>query len=113
MPRFQTFVEFKDFSVEELSGIFKSEAAGHGITVSDEVSKALAAWFEDHPEETQKGNGRLARNLVTEMVENMAVRFGQDGPITQEMFAEGFTIDDIPEVKPGEEPVQVGFVGSG
>ena len=111
--RFQTFVEFKDFSVEELSGIFKSEATGHGITVSDEVSKALAAWFEDHPEETQKGNGRLARNLVTEMVENMAVRFGQDGPITQEMFAEGFTIDDIPEVKPGEEPVQVGFVGSG
>jgi len=111
--RFQTLVEFEDFSVEELIGIFKSKAAGHGITVSEEVSEALAAWFEDHPEEIQKGNGRLARNLVTEMVENLAVRLGQDGPITQEVFAEGFTADDIPEVKPGEEPVQVGFVGAG
>ena len=97
--RFTTFVEFRDFSAEELVGIFRSKAADHGITCSDEVSEALEAWFEKHPEETRKGNGRLARNLFTEMVENMAVRLGQGGSITHGKLAEGFDVDDIPKMR--------------
>lgn len=111
--RFTTFVEFTDFSAEELVGIFRSKAADHGITCGDEVSEALEAWFEKHPEETRKGNGRLARNLFTEMVENMAVRLGQGGPITEERFAEGFDVDDIPEVSSENGRFPIGFASPG
>ena len=107
--RFQTVIEFRDFSTEELVGIFNSEAADHGITASDEVSEALRSWFEKHPAEAQKGNGRLARNLFAEMVENMAVRLEQDGPITQEKFAEGFNVDDIPEACSENGHTPIGF----
>ena len=97
--RFQTFVEFRDFSSKELAGIFKSKAADHGITCGHQVSKALEVWFEKHPAAIQKGNGRLARNLFTEMVENMAVRLGQGGSITHGKLAEGLDVYDIPKMR--------------
>ena len=107
--RFQTFVEFKDFSPKELVEIFKSKAADHGITCGHQVSKALQVWFEKHPAETQMGNGRLARNLFTEMVENMAVRLGQGSSITHGKLAEGFAVVDIPKMRSENGPSRFGF----
>jgi len=116
--RFQSFIEFKNFSASELVEIFKSEAAASfGIGVNDEVAEALHNWFAEDPKENEKGNGRLARNLVNEMVGKMAARLAQNGYFTEEKddqstlktVAEGFTIEDIPNARLGGNPVQVGF----
>jgi SpoVK/Ycf46/Vps4 family AAA+-type ATPase len=116
--RFPTFIDFKNFSASELVEIFKSEAAANfGIGVNDEVAEALHNWFAEDPKENEKGNGRLARNLVNEMVGKMAARLAQNGYFTEEKddqstqktVAEGFTIEDIPNARLGGNPVQVGF----
>ena len=116
--RFPTFIDFKNFSASELVEIFKSEAAaGFGIGVNDEVAEALHNWFAEDPKENEKGNGRLARNLVNEMVGKMAARLAQNGYFTEEKddqstqktVAEGFTIEDIPNARLGGNPVKVGF----
>ena len=116
--RFPTFIDFKNFSASELVEIFKSEAAaGFGIGVNDEVAEALHNWFAKDPKENEKGNGRLARNLVNEMVGKMAARLAQNGYFTEEKddqatqktVDEGFTVEDIPEARHGENPVPVGF----
>ena len=116
--RFPTFIDFKNFSASELVEIFKSEAAASfGIGVNDEVAEALHNWFAEDPKENEKGNGRLARNLVNEMVGKMAARLAQNGYFTEEKddqstqktVAEGFTIEDIPNARLGGNPVQVGF----
>ncbi len=116
--RFQTFIEFKNFSASELVAIFKSEAAASfGIGTNDEVAEALHNWFAEDPKENEKGNGRLVRNLVKEMVGKMAARLAQNGHFTEEKddqstqntVAEGFTIEDIPNTRLGGNPVQVGF----
>ena len=116
--RFPTFIDFKNFSASELVEIFKSEAAAtFGIGVNDEVAEALHNWFAEDPKENEKGNGRLARNLVNEMVGKMAARLAQNGYFTEEKddqstqktVAEGFTIEDIPNARLGGNPVQVGF----
>ena len=107
--RFQTYVDFKEFSTEEMVDIFKLEAGRYHLAVSDKVAESLQAWFENHPEETRKGNARLVRNLVSEMYESMAVRLGQDGPLTHKKFAEGFDVDDIPEARSGNGRLPLGF----
>ena len=107
--RFQTYVDFKEFSTEEMVDIFKLEAGRYHLAVSDKVAESLQAWFENHPEETRKGNARLVRNLVSEMYESMAVRLGQDGPLTHKKFAEGFDVDDIPEASSGNGRLPIGF----
>lgn len=116
--RFQSFIEFKNFSASELVEIFKSEAAASfGIGTNDEVAEALHNWFAEDPKENEKGNGRLARNVVNEMVGKMAARLAQNGHFTEEKddqstqntVAEGFTIEDIPNARLGGNPVQVGF----
>ena len=102
--RFQTFIEFEDFSAEELVEIFKSEAVHWGIAVGDEVAEALEHQFEQNLKAYEKGNGRLVRNLVSDMFAKMAVRLNQNGHLpvenanetTQETVAEGFTVEDIP-----------------
>ena len=116
--RFPTFIDFKNFSASELVEIFKSEAAASfSIGVNDEVAEALHNWFAEDPKENEKGNGRLARNLVNEMVGKMAARLAQNGYFTEEnddqstqqAVAEGFTVEDIPNARPGGNPVPVGF----
>ena len=116
--RFPTFVDFKNYSASELVKIFKSEAAASfGIGVNDEVAEALHNWFAEDPKENEKGNGRLARNLVNEMIGKMAARLAQNGYFTEEKddqstqkaVAEGFTIEDIPNPRLGGNPVHVGF----
>jgi len=101
--RFQTYIDFRDFDTEELVGIFRSEAGHHDLGVNDEVAEALHALFEKYPPEALNGNGRLARNLFEEMYRRMAVRVGEDGVITEEELAEGFTVDDVPKVALKEE----------
>ena len=45
----------------------------------------------------------MVRNLFEEMYRRMAVRVGEDGVITEEELAEGFTVDDVPGVALKEE----------
>ncbi len=111
--RFQNRVHFPDFTPEELVEIFKSVAHDRSIAVSEEVAAALKDRFENDLEETKKGNARLARNLVSEMFENMAVRLGENGTFAQEEITEGFTVDDIPEVNSEEVPLPFGFCSAG
>ena len=103
--RFQTYIDFRDFDSKELVRIFRSEAARHALEVDDEVAKALHALFEKSSPEVRNGNGRLSRNLFEEMFRNMAVRVGEDGVITDEELAEGFSVDDVPKSGTEEEYV--------
>ena len=94
--RFQHYVGFKDYDEKELLSIFKLEASKYDIPVSDEVTMKLEDYFSSLSADLRNGNGRLVRNTFEEMYANMAMRFNEDGVITNEELKSGFEPEDVP-----------------
>ena len=94
--RFQHYVGFKDYDENELLAIFKLEASKYDIPVSEEVIMRLEDYFSSLSADLRNGNGRLVRNTFEEMYANMAMRFNEDGVITNEELKSGFEPEDVP-----------------
>lgn len=64
--RFNYFVEFPDYTPEELLQILKINAAGEGYQLAPECDEPLLSQFERSqiPGKNDSGNGRLARNIL-------------------------------------------------
>lgn len=107
--RFQNYIDFRNFGTQELVEIFKIKADEYKISISEEVCNELHSFFELLPAEEREGNGRFARNLFETMYGRMAARVGEDGIITEEEIAEGFTADDIPDYETPPEKPGFGF----
>ena len=101
--RFQRFIEFRDYGIDEMVEIVRIEAARHELTIEDDVASAIDELLRGLPEPVLVGNGRLARNLFEKMYEQMAVRVGADGVITDEGLRSGFAVEDVPESAAEEE----------
>jgi SpoVK/Ycf46/Vps4 family AAA+-type ATPase len=101
--RFQRFIEFRDYGIDEMVEIVRIEAARHELTIEDDVASAIDELLRGLPEPVLVGNGRLARNLFEKMYEQMAVRVGADGVITDEELRSGFAVEDVPESAAEEE----------
>lgn len=74
--RFNTFIEFPDYEVEELEKILQSMCESNDYALDSEVVYAIRKYLEECI--SQKGdnfaNGRLVRNLYDDLVMNHAKR---------------------------------------
>lgn len=74
--RFNTFIEFDDYSSNELDEIFVSMCKNNDYILTDEVKKKIHFYFEQQTSSKDKSfsNGRLVRNLFDDLVMNHARR---------------------------------------
>lgn len=77
--RFNRYIEFPDYSAEELAAIFRGNAKKNQYRLSADVEKwldgALALWTRER--DRKFGNGRYVRNLFEKAVERHAMRVSQ------------------------------------
>ena len=97
--RFSKYIQFDDYSAEELAMIFAQLLKKSGHTLSPECKDRLAFIFEamDAMKDAKFGNGRTVRNLYERVVENLANRLAhanQDDDLFM-IVPEDITIDDL------------------
>lgn len=74
--RFNTFIEFEDYSAEELEEILKSICSLNDYELSEAVIKRLREYFHNEIDKKEENfaNGRMVRNLYDNLVMNHARR---------------------------------------
>ncbi|MGA5824025.1 right-handed parallel beta-helix repeat-containing protein [Kitasatospora sp. NPDC094028] len=72
--RFSRTVEFRNYSVDELTTIVEHASGGHGYELAEGTREALTVHFERMPKGADFGNGRAARKVFEEMVDRQASR---------------------------------------
>lgn len=79
--RFNKYIEFQDYSPEELVDIFLLQTNKIDIKLEDEAIERLMEIFKEQYEARSEsfGNGRLARNLFEKAYENQATRLINEG----------------------------------
>lgn len=95
--RFNTFIEFDDYSSRELLDILRTISQKDMYILSDSTEKELALIFDNQKQknETQFANGRYVRNLFEEMIMNHARRVVKMKEPTKLQLQE-LIEDDIP-----------------
>ena len=86
---FNRYIEFPDYSAEELLRIFVSMAEKYEYHLSSEALTELRYAFERSVETKDKnfGNGRYVRNIFEKVVENQANRLSAETDVTAESLA--------------------------
>lgn len=98
--RFNTFIEFDDYSSNELDEILVSMCKNNDYILTDEVKKKIHFYFEQQTSSKDKSfsNGRLVRNLFDDLVINHARRvINVENPGREELSTikfEDFTFAD-------------------
>ena len=96
--RFTNWVDFEDFSDDELSRIFDGLCERHGMSASAETRTAALLQVEQRQRGGRFANGRAVRNVFERGVQLAAVRLGADienanaaslGMLAPEDFADG------------------------
>ncbi len=72
--RIPHWIEFPDYTADELTEIFKYMVRERGFTVTDDAVKEATYIFEKVRNTDNFGNGRYVRNLIDRAVQNQAVR---------------------------------------
>lgn len=74
--RFNTFIEFPDYSAEEMEKIFVSICDNNDYVLEEKARKAIHNFFNEMilKKDENFANGRLARNLYDDLVLNHAKR---------------------------------------
>jgi SpoVK/Ycf46/Vps4 family AAA+-type ATPase len=80
--RFKTFIDFPNYSSEELLTIFSSFAEASAITLGDGVLEAAESVFRRAVTKRDFGNARFARSLFEQAYARMAGRAVADGTLT-------------------------------
>ena len=94
--RFQRYITFADYDVDQLALIFERRARDLGIEVGNEVAARVRAVFEHAAPAVRGGNGRFVRNLFEEMYGRMALRINADGVVEAHELA-AFEPEDVPD----------------
>lgn len=97
--RFNRYIHFNDYSVNELVDIFQLNVAEHDYKLSDGAAELLKSYIENAVANKDKnfGNARFVRNLFEKTLENQASRLAFEGKITKGMLQEIKT-EDIPRI---------------
>ena len=87
--RFNRYIEFPDYSAEELYQIFESCTKKYEYKLTEGASSALKVILEKAVEGKDKsfGNGRFVRNLFEKVIEKQANRISSVADITAESLA--------------------------
>ena len=72
--RIPHWIEFPDYTAEELTEIFKYMVRERGFSVTDDAVKEATYIFEKVRNTDNFGNGRYVRNLIDRAAQNQAVR---------------------------------------
>ena len=93
--RFGRFIEFPDYTAEELVKIFLSFAAKNQYDCTTGASQALRRRLEKAVEERDAdfGNARYVRNLFERAIEHQATRLAGVAPLTKEILEQICTED--------------------
>ena len=94
--RFNHYVEFPDYTAEELAAIFRLNAKNRQYVLSADVEKwidaAMRVWTKDR--DRKFGNGRYVRNLFEKAVERQAVRVSEiENPTREQLMT--ITMKDV------------------
>lgn len=94
--RFNRYIEFPDYSAEELHQIFLSSAKKYEYKLTEEADAFLKQALEDVVANKDKnfGNGRFVRNLFEKVVENQANRLSTVSHVSSEILAT-IEVEDI------------------
>jgi Cdc6-like AAA superfamily ATPase len=94
--RFNRYIDFPDYSAEELYQIFELNLKKFDYTISNDASAILKEYFQKKASEKDHnfGNARFVRNVFEKTLEQQANRLAQETNITTEKLSE-IIIDDI------------------
>ena len=94
--RFTRYVEFPDYTAEELSAIFRMNVKKSEYELSPDVEKWLDAFIRVRTKDRDRkfGNGRWARSLFEEAVSHQAVRLSRIANPTSEQL-KALTMKDV------------------
>ena len=87
--RFNRFIDFPDYTLEEMLAIFDMRCEGAGYTVDEKARKALSDLIDQESKADVKGfgNARGVRNLFETAIARQADRLGEyEGEITRDML---------------------------
>ena len=101
--RIPHWVEFPDYSAEELTEIFKYEIRERGLTVTEGAVQKARHIFERVRYVDDFGNGRYVRNLVDRAVQNQGVRLTADGGKAEEIPAKKLFCLEEEDITPLDE----------
>lgn len=87
--RFNRYIEFPDYSADELFQIFQSSAKKYEYKLTEEAQLALREALDSVIAAKDKnfGNGRFIRNLFEKVVEHQANRLSSEADVTSETLA--------------------------
>lgn len=96
LSRFNRYIQFEDYSADELYQIFEINAKKYDYTLTEEASVFLKEVFERAITHRDKsfGNGRYVRNVFEKVVENQANRLSLAPNVTSESLAT-IEVEDI------------------
>ena len=98
--RFNRFIDFPDYTLDELMGIFDLRMNKAGYTMGEEARCALRQYIDIARLDVKGfGNARGVRNLFETTIARQADRLGEtEGEITREMLME-LTVADVTGVR--------------
>jgi SpoVK/Ycf46/Vps4 family AAA+-type ATPase len=79
--RFKTYVDFPDYTPQELTNIFANFAGAASLEIGIGVLEAVEAVFRRAAEMHDYGNARFARSLFEHAYASMAARAAEDGVV--------------------------------
>ncbi len=71
--RIKEYIEFPDYTIEELEDIAISVAKSKGFTISDKFLDIFDERIENEKKETSWGNARTVRNIIEEAIDKHAL----------------------------------------
>lgn len=104
--RFQTFINFPDYSAEELLLIFQRLCHSHEMQMSSQVEGKLLNYLRTSNPTGEHGNARFVRNLFEKMYLSLSHRAASDGQIHIHEVLE-FSEEDIPSIE--SRGIRIGF----
>jgi len=97
--RFNTFITFADYSLEELVDIFLHLCKTNEYTADGKTIDKVRGWLQAKLNNKRENfsNGRLVRNFFDDIVMNQSVRLSvQDGNLSSEML-KALKCSDVPQ----------------
>lgn len=94
--RFGRYIEFPDYTAEELAKIFFSIVKQSEYTCDSDVQASIVQIMDQAVQSKDKnfGNARFVRNLFEKAIQRQAVRLSTVSPLTAKMLAE-LTLHDL------------------
>lgn len=95
--RFNRYIEFPDYTADELYQIFMRLAAQYEYTLSAEAEEGLKNYLSDRVANKDQnfGNGRVVRNVFEKTLERQANRLSHEVNLTTEKLSQ-IELEDLP-----------------